>query len=482
VNSKTARWVLVLSSVASLMVALDALVVSTALGVIRNSLHASIDELEWTVNAYGLSFAVLLVPAAALGDRLGRRRLFAVGLGLFVLGSIACALSPNAGLLIASRALQGSAAALVAPLSLALVSAAFTPERRGWAMGVYGGITGIAVLGGPVIGGAVTQGLAWQWVFWINVPIGLAAIPLVLTRIPESYGPRARLDVPGLALVTTAALGIVWGLMRGNDVGWGSAETIATLAGGLAALAGFVWVERRVAEPMLPPRMFASRGFSAGTGANFLFSAALFSAVFFMAQFQQISQGQGPLDSGLRLLPWTGTLFIVAPIAGSLTNRIGERTLVTLGLTMQAIGFAWVAAIASPHMTYWHTIAPLVIAGAGISMAIPSAQNVVMSAVAPADLGKASGTYMTMRQLGGVFGLAIAVAVFTGAGSYLSPSAFSDGFVPALTVSAGLSVGGALLAALLPRRTPQMEVSAEVRVERDSRSAGPLGAVPEPVK
>jgi len=482
VNSKTARWVLVLSSVASLMVALDALVVSTALGVIRNSLHASIDELEWTVNAYGVSFAVLLVPAAALGDRLGRRRLFAVGLGLFVLGSIACALSPNASLLIASRALQGSAAALVAPLSLALVSAAFTPERRGWAMGVYGGITGIAVLGGPVIGGAVTQGLAWQWVFWINVPIGLAAIPLVLTRIPESYGPRARLDVPGLALVTTAALGIVWGLMRGNDVGWGSAETIATLAGGLAALAGFVWVERRVAEPMLPPRMFASRGFSAGTGANFLFSAALFSAVFFMAQFQQISQGQGPLDSGLRLLPWTGTLFIVAPIAGSLTNRIGERTLVTLGLTMQAIGFAWVAAIASPHMTYWHTIAPLVIAGAGISMAIPSAQNVVMSAVAPADLGKASGTYMTMRQLGGVFGLAIAAAMFTGAGSYLSPSAFSDGFVPALTVSAGLSVGGALLGALLPRRTPQMEVSAEVRVERESRSAGPLGALPEPVK
>ena len=481
-NSKTARWVLVLSSVASLMVALDALVVSTALGVIRNSLHASIDELEWTVNAYGVSFAVLLVPAAALGDRLGRRRLFAVGLGLFVLGSIACALSPNASLLIASRALQGSAAALVAPLSLALVSAAFTPERRGWAMGVYGGITGIAVLGGPVIGGAVTQGLAWQWVFWINVPIGLAAIPLVLTRIPESYGPRARLDVPGLALVTTAALGIVWGLMRGNDVGWGSAETIATLAGGLAALAGFVWVERRVAEPMLPPRMFASRGFSAGTGANFLFSAALFSAVFFMAQFQQISQGQGPLDSGLRLLPWTGTLFIVAPIAGSLTNRIGERTLVTLGLTMQAIGFAWVAAIASPHMTYWHTIAPLVIAGAGISMAIPSAQNVVMSAVAPADLGKASGTYMTMRQLGGVFGLAIAAAMFTGAGSYLSPSAFSDGFVPALTVSAGLSVGGALLGALLPRRTPQMEVSAEVRVERESRSAGPLGALPEPVK
>jgi EmrB/QacA subfamily drug resistance transporter len=481
VNSKTARWVLILSSVASLMVALDALVVSTALGVIRSDLHASIDELEWTVNAYALSFAVLLVPAAALGDRLGRRRVFAAGLGMFVLGSIACALSPNAGLLIASRAVQGSAAALVAPLSLALVSTAFTPERRGWAMGVSGGITGIAVLGGPVIGGAVTQGLAWQWVFWINVPIGLAAIPLVLTRIPESYGPRARLDVPGLALVTAAALGIVWGLMRGNDVGWGSAETIATLAAGLAALVGFVFVERRVTEPMLPPRMFANRGFSAGTATNFLFSAALFSAVFFMAQFQQISLGQGPLDSGLRLLPWTATLFIVAPIAGSLTNRVGERALVTLGLGMQAAGFGWVAAIASPHLTYWHMIAPLVIAGAGISMAIPSAQNAVMNAVTPADLGKASGAYMTTRQLGGVFGLAIAVAVFTGAGSYLSPAAFSDGFIPALTVSAALSAAGALVAALLPRRTPQMDVSVEV-LEGHDHSAATFAALPEPAK
>jgi MFS family permease len=244
---------------------------------------------------------------------------------------------------------------------------------------------------------------------------------------------------------------------------------------------GFVFVERRVTEPMLPPRMFANRGFSAGTATNFLFSAALFSAVFFMAQFQQISLGQGPLDSGLRLLPWTATLFIVAPIAGSLTNRVGERALVTLGLGMQAAGFGWVAAIASPHLTYWHMIAPLVIAGAGISMAIPSAQNAVMNAVTPADLGKASGAYMTTRQLGGVFGLAIAVAVFTGAGSYLSPAAFSDGFIPALTVSAALSAAGALVAALLPRRTPQMDVSVEV-LEGHDHSAATFAALPEPAK
>ena len=449
-NPKTARWVLVLSSVASLMVALDALVVATALGPIRRHLGASIDELEWTVNAYGLSFAVLVVPAAALGDRVGRRRLFAVGLGLFVLGSAACALSPTAGLLIAARAVQGSAAAMVAPLSLALVSAEFTPERRGQAMGIFGDITGLGVLGGPVVGGAVTQGLAWQWVFWINVPIGLAAIPLVLTRIPESHGPRAAFDVRGLALVTAAVLGIVWGLMRGNDAGWGSGEVTGSLAAGVAALVAFVIVERRVAEPMLPPRMFRQRGFSAGIAANFLFSCSLFSAVFFMAQFQQVALGQGPLDSGL--LPWTGTVFLVAPIAGALANRVGERRLVTLGLAMQTAGMGWIALIATPGMTYWHMVAPSVIAGAGISMAIPNAQNAVMNAVGERDLGKASGAYTTMRQLGGVFGLAIAVAVFSGAGSYVSRSAFGDGFVLAMGLAAAFSLAGAVVALALPGR------------------------------
>jgi EmrB/QacA subfamily drug resistance transporter len=459
VNPKTARWVLVLASVASLMVALDALVVSTALGAIRRHLGASIDELEWTVNAYGLSFAVLLIPAAALGDRLGRRRLFAIGLGLFVVGSAACALSPTAGWLIAARAVQGSAAALVAPLSLALVSAAFAPEKRGQAMGIFGGITGLAVLSGPVVGGAVTQGLAWQWVFWINVPIGLAAIPLVLSRIPESYGPRARPDVPGLTLVTLAALGIVWGLMRGNDAGWGSVEVITALVVGVAALAAFAVVERRVAEPMLPPRIFRQRAFSAGIAANFLFSCCLFAAVFFMAQFQQVSLGQGPLDSGLRLLPWTGTLFLVAPIAGALTNRIGERRLVTVGLAMQAAGMGWVAIIATPGMAYWHLIAPLMIAGAGISMAIPSAQNAVMNAVGERDLGKASGAYMMMRQLGGVFGLAIGVAVFTGAGSYASPATFGAGFGPALGVAAAFSLAGSAAALALPGRRSERLVA-----------------------
>jgi EmrB/QacA subfamily drug resistance transporter len=447
--SNKQRWVLALASVSSLMVALDVTVVSTALSTMRVHLGASIEQLEWTVNAYGLSFAVLLMTASALGDRFGRRNLYAAGMGLFVLASAACALSPDVGWLIAARAVQGAGAAVVAPMSLSLLSAAFPPERRGTALGIFGGITGIAVLAGPVLGGAVTQGLAWPWIFWLNVPIGLAAIPLVLTRIDESFGPRARLDAGGLVLVTGAALGLVWGLVRGNSAGWGSPEIISTLALGVVLSVAFVLWELRVPEPMLPMRLFSNRTFAAGNTASFLLSAGLFSAVFFMAQFQQTTLGQSPFDAGLRLLPWTGTVFFVAPISGALVDRIGERPLLVGGLLMQAAGFAWVALIAHAGMSYGAMIPALMLAGSGAAMAIPAAQNSVMSSVGADDIGKASGTFSAGRQLGGAFGLAITVAMFTGVGSYGSPGAFSHGFVAAIAVSAALSLGGALAAGAL---------------------------------
>jgi EmrB/QacA subfamily drug resistance transporter len=442
--SKRQRWVLVLASIASLMVALDVTIVSTALSTIRLHLHASIAQLEWTVNAYALSFAVLLMTGSAIGDRIGRRRVLAVGLALFAVASAACALAGDVGSLIAARAVQGAGAAMITPVSLALLSAAFPPERRGQALGIFGGITGLAVVAGPVAGGAITQGLAWQWIFWLNVPIGLAAIPLVLSRIPESFGPRAALDVPGLGLITSAVLGLAWGLVRGNTAGWGSLEVVGTLAAGSLLAVLFVVWERRAREPMLPMSLFRSRAFAAGNTAGLLMFGALFSAVFFMAQFQQSALGQSPLQAGLRLIPWTGTVFIVAPIAGALVDRVGERPLLAGGLLLQAGGFAWVALIARTDLQYAQLVAPLILAGIGISMAIPAAQNAVMGAVSPAELGKASGTLSTMRQLGGAFGLAVAVTVFSAAGSYASPEAFSNGFAPALAVSAALSLGGAL--------------------------------------
>jgi EmrB/QacA subfamily drug resistance transporter len=445
-------WVLALTSIASLMVALDTLVVSTALTTIRLDLGASIEELEWTVNAYNLSLAVLLLPAAAIGDRFGRRTVFAAGLGIFVAGSAAAALAPDVGSLIAARAVQGAGGALVITLALAIVSAAFPPDRRGWAIGILEGITGLAVVGGPVIGGAVAQGIAWEWIFWLNVPIGLAAIPLALARLAESHGRDTTLDLGGLVLVTGGALGIVWGLVRGNPAGWSSPDVVAALAIGAALVVGFVLWELRAREPMLPMRFFRSRAFSSGNAGVFFLFASLFGAVFFFAQFLQTGLGHGPLEAGLRLAPWTATLFVVAPIAGALADRIGERPLLAGGMALQAVGFAWVALIAEPGLGYRDLIAPLIIAGIGASMAIPPAASAVVGSVTHEEVSKAAGANSMLRELGGVFGIALLVAVFAAAGSYASADAFSDGFAPAIGVAAALSLLGAIASLGVPGR------------------------------
>jgi EmrB/QacA subfamily drug resistance transporter len=450
--SRSSIWVLALASAASGLAALDTLVVSTALTTLRLDLGASIDQLEWTVNGYNLSFAVLLMTAAALGDRLGRRRMFAAGLALFAVASAACALAPTVGWLIAGRVVQGTGAALVMTLAFTLVSAAFAPERRGWALGIFFSMTGLAVACGPLVGGAITEGIAWQWIFWLNVPLGLALVPLALARIPESFGPNSALDVRGLALVTGGVLGLVWGLVRGNLAGWGSIEVLATLGAGALLLAAFVAWELRARDPMLPMRFFRSRAFSAGNAAVFFTVGSLYAGVFFLAQFMQTGLGHGPLDAGLRLLPWTATLFFVAPIAGSLVDRYGERPFLFAGPLLQATGMGWIALVADAGVAYGALVPPMIVAGIGVSMTFPAAQNSVVGAVPPEAIGKATGTNSTMRQLGGVFGIALCVAVFSGAGSYASAGAFSDGFSAAMGVAAGLSLLGALCGAALPGR------------------------------
>ncbi|MGW1988517.1 MFS transporter [Embleya sp. NPDC001921] len=447
-------WVLTLTAVASVMAALDTLVVSTALGAIRDDLGSSVEELEWTVNAYNLSFAVLLPTAAAFGDRFGRRLMFGTGLAGFVLASAACALSRDVPTLVAARAVQGIGAALVITLALALVGAAFPAERRGMAIGVLQGVTGLGVGCGPLVGGAIADGPSWEWIFWLNVPIGLLALPLVFTRLPESYGPRTTLDLPGVALVSGGAFGSVWGLVRGNTVGWGSPEVICAFVAGAVLTIGFVRWELRSPAPMVPMRLFRSRTFSAGNAVGFFMTASLFIGVFFFAQFLQNTLGYGPLDAGLRLLPWTGTLFVCAPIAGALADRVGERPLLTAGLLLQAIGMGWLALLAQAGPSYGAMIAPLAVAGCGISMAIPTVQSSVVGAVDRAEIGTAAGINGMTRQLGGVFGIAVAVAIFAGAGSYASPAAFADGFVPVAALGAGLSLAGAAIGLLLPARRP----------------------------
>lgn len=438
------RWVLALTSVASFIVVLDSQVLNVALATIRTDLHASIEQLQWTVNAYTLSMAVLLLTGAALGDRFGRRRTFVLGIALFIAASAACALAQSVGWLIAARVVQGAAAAAIMPLAIALLTVAFPPDERGKALGIFTGLTGLAVFSGPVLGGAVTQGLSWHAIFWINVPLGLIAIPLVLSRITESARPGTAFDLAGLGLVSGGVFGLVWGLVRANADGWANAGVIASLTAGALLVIAFVAWEGRAREPMVPLRLFESRAFVAGNLASFLYNAALYGTLFFLPQFFQTAQANDALGAGLRILPWTATLFVVAPLAGSVVNRIGERRLIVVGLLLQAAGIAWLAAIAAPSVAYAQLVAPLIVAGAGVSMAMPATQRAVLNAVAPADVGKASGTYSMLRFLGAIFGVALAVTAFGHAGALTSPQTFSAGFAAATGGAAILSLLGAV--------------------------------------
>jgi EmrB/QacA subfamily drug resistance transporter len=431
-------------------------VVTTALPVLRLDLHASLADLEWTVNAFNLAFACFLLTGAALGDRFGRRLMFVVGLALFTAASAAAALAPGIGALIAARAVQGAGAAIVTPLTLTLITTAFPPERRSAAIGLWGGITGLAVAAGPVVGGAVVNGLSWHWIFWLNVPIGLVLIPLSGIRLSESVGPRPTIDLPGVVLAGAGFLGLTWGLVRANTVGWGTAEVIGTLLAGTLLVGLFLGWERRAPSPMLPLGLFRRRGFAAANGVGFFLLAGLFGTLFLIMQFFQNALGYDPLQAGLRILPWTATPMVVAPLAGRLAARYGNRPFMVVGLAMQAIGLAWVAAIARPGVGYAELGAALIVAGVGTSMCLPTGANAAVGAVPPQEAGVASGAYNALRQLGGVLGVAVLAAVFTHRGGYASPQLFIDGFAPALWVGAGLSALGVLAALLSPGRRRQM--------------------------
>ena len=453
INDSTAKhWMLGITSLASFMMALDAMVITTAFATIRAELGASVETLQWTANAFNLSFAVLLLSGAALGDRFGRQRMFAVGIALFVAASAACALAPTAGWLIVSRAAQGAGAALVMPLAMTILSGAFAKEERARALGIFSGITGCALIIGPVVGGLLTASLGWRFIFWVNVPIGVALIALAVVRLRESIGPQARLDITGLVLVAAAALALVWGLIRGNRMGWTSVEVIGALSAGIVFALAFVLYERRAAAPMIPMRLFAARPFSAGVVSSFLFYAAMYGVLFLLPQFLQVTLGFGPLGAGLRLLPWTSMLFLTAPVAGAVVQRFGERQLVVTGLLMQAAGLGWIAFEASAGATYPMMIAPLIIAGVGVSMAMPAAQNAVLSSVAITEMSKASGIFNMGRFLGGMFGIALMVAVFSAHGAADTPTHFARGFVAAMTVAAMLTLLAAFAGGFLPAR------------------------------
>ncbi|TXS56413.1 DHA2 family efflux MFS transporter permease subunit [Streptomyces sp. t39] len=467
---------MVVTGVAGFMAALDNLVVTTALPSIRADLGGTLEDLEWTVNGYTLTFAVLLMLGAALGDRFGRRRLFVVGLTVFTGASAAAALASGIDALVAARAVQGVGAAIMMPLTLTLLTAAVPEARRGAALGVFGAITGLAVAGGPLIGGSLTEHLSWQWIFWLNVPVGLLLLPLARFRLTESRAPGARLDVPGTLLVSGGLFGIVHGLVNANAHGWGSAPVLIGLVGGTVLLLAFVRHGSVARAPMLPMRLFRDRAFFGINVASLLMFLGMFGSIFLLSQFFQTVDGYSPTEAGLRMLPWTGMPLLVAPVAGILSDRLGGRPVVVAGLALQAAGLGVFALLAEPGMPYAAQLPGLILGGLGMALYFAPAASVVMSSVRPAEQGIASGANNALREVGGALGVAVLGAVFAARGGYGSAQAFTDGTVPALWIGAAVVALAAAVALLIPSARPP-------RGGRPEKAAGvPAPAHEEPAR
>ncbi len=443
-------WTLAIVSVALFMVVLDNLVVSVALPTIHRDLGASIQSLEWTVNAYVLAYAVLQLTGAALGDRFGRKRMFLAGLAVFTAASAAAALAPSTGLLVAARAIQGAGAAMVTPLTLTLLAEAFPSEKRGLAIGVWSGVSGIAVALGPLVGGAVVQAISWHWIFWINVPIGIVLAPLALRWLSESRGPYGTLDLRGLALASTGAFGVVFGLVRAQSLGWTSPAIVVSIGLGIVLLAVFVAWELRAPEPMLPMSFFAKRSFAVTNVASLSMYFGMFGSIFFLSQYLQNVLGNTPLQAGEKLLVWTGASMLVAPLAGVFSERLGSRPFMVAGLGLQAGALSWLALTLSTHEHYSQMIVPFVMAGAGMALVFAPSANAVLSSVRTEQAGQASGANNAIREVGGVLGVAVLASVFTGSGGYSSPQAFINGLLPAMWVGVAVLAAGALIVLALP--------------------------------
>jgi EmrB/QacA subfamily drug resistance transporter len=449
-----------ITSAAMFMAQLDNLVVSIALPSIRESLHAGLSGLQWTVSAYTLTFAVFLLTGSTLGDRFGRRNLFVAGLAVFTAASVVSALAPTIGVLIAARAVQGLGGAVLVPLSLTLLSASVRPERRGAAVGAWGAIGGLAVALGPVIGGAVVEAASWQWIFWVNVPLGVVLLPLAWIGLTESRGPVRRLDVVGTVLATGGLLGVVLGLIRGGESGWTTPLVLTGFVAGAVLLAAFVAWELRTDAPMVPMHLFRGRSFPLVNLSALLMSFGMFGAVFFLSQVFQTVFGDSPLASGLRVLPWTGMPMLVAPVAGILSDRIGGKWIVTAGLGLQAVALGWIASVISASVSYTALLPAFVLGGTGMAMFFAPIANLVLGSVRREQEGIASGVNNALREFGGVLGIAVMGAVFSARGGYAptatesAPQHFIDGLIPAVFTGAAVLAAATLAMWLVPGRRP----------------------------
>lgn len=447
--SRTA-WTLILASLGAFITSLDVVVVSTALPTLQEHLHAGLADLEWTINGYNLAFACLMLTGAALGDRFGRRNMYALGVAVFTLSSIACATAGSASALITARVVQGAGAAVVLPLTLTLISHAFPLEKRGAAIGIWGAITGLGVAAGPVLGGLIIQDISWEWIFWINVPVGVAVVALSLLMLDNSRGTRPQLDLVGVALVSSGLLALVWAPVRAPSIGWGDPEVAVALVVGAVLLSAFLGWQRRARYPMLPLQYFGVRAFSSANGVVFFMMFSLIGSLFMITQMFQRGLGYDPLQTGLRILVWTAMPMLVAPVAGALSEKLGNKPFMLVGMVLQAVGMLWLALVSSADLGYADVVGPLIVGGIGISMVFPTVANAVVGSVPLEDSAVAAGTNNTVREAGGVFGVAVLVAVFSANGGYESVATFMDGFKAAEMVAAVAALAGAAVAVLAP--------------------------------
>jgi EmrB/QacA subfamily drug resistance transporter len=438
---------IVAASIPMFMASLDNLVMTNALPVIHRDLGASVEELQWFVNAYTLSFATFILLAVALGDRFGRRTVFAIGITIFTLASVAAGFSTTPGELIAARAVQGVGGAALLPLSLTLLAGSVAPRLRPLAIGIWGGVAGLGVALGPLIGGAVVQGWDWQAIFWINVPVGAISIPLVLFALPNSFGDKVRADVFGVILVGLGVLGIVFGIVRGNDAGWHSGQVLTGLIGGGIVLIAFLWWETRSKAPLIPLGLFRDRSFSVANIVGFGFSFGMFGSIFILIQFLQVVQGASPLEAAVQTTPWTMAPMIVAPLAGFIAPRVGTRMLITAGLVFQSVALFWLALTMSATTPYTTMLYPFILAGIGMGLVFSPSSTAVLATMREQDRAKASGVNSTVREIGIALGIAVLVAIFTGANGQLTQAGYVSAAVPAVLVGAA-AVGVTALASL----------------------------------
>lgn len=441
---KSSWWVFALVSLALFMSSLDNLVVTTALPAIQHALHASLSDLEWIVNAYTLVFTVLMIPATALGDRLGHRRVLLSGVLLFTLGSVAAALSPDALSLAFSRAVQGLGGACITPLTLTMLARAFVQERRALAIGLWSGISGLGITVGPLVGGAIVNGWSWNAVFWINVPLGILLVILGRLRLPEFYGERRAIDLPGGVLIILALLSLILMLSGKSATGWHSAQTLVYFFLSMLLLISFFLRERLTQAPMIDLKLFAIGSFSAANAVGFLMSFGMFGSIFFITQFLQNIQHISPFRAGLETLPWTGSIMLVAPVSGALIGRVGARSIVLVGMLVQALALIWIALAAGATVPYIQLLPSFLLSGVGMGLAWSPLSASVIAAVQEVQHGQASSISNTVRELGGVFGISVLGTIFQQVA--LTPGQFLAGFRVAVLAGAVALLLGASLA------------------------------------